>query len=280
MSAVGPRRLRLPNRELIFERPMVVGIVNTTPDSFFDGGRFGSSEEAVEVALSMEAQGADVIEIGGEKAGPGQPVSTEAELDRVLPVVRRLRERSAIPISVDTRNPGVAKKVLDAGADIINDINGLRGQEMRNVVSSSAAGVIVMHIQGKPRVPNPNPSYGSVVGDISEFFQRQVEILVDGGIAPDRIALDPGPDFGKSTSHNLQLLAGWESFRQFDQPVMLAVSRKRFIGEVLGVKEPSERLVGSLAITAFVLGRGGCDLIRTHDVLETRQVVDILLPLM
>jgi len=268
------RSLRLPRCTMTFEQPAIVGIINMTPDSFYEGARITDVERGIEVGAEMEASGAAVLEIGGEKAGPGDPVLAEDELNRVLPVVEGIRARSAIPISIDTRKPDVARRAVEAGADIVNDIDGFRNPQMRDVIATTRAAAILMHIQGASRVATPKPAYSSVLGDITRFLHEQLDTLKAAGVESGRVAIDPGPGFGKALEHDRAVMAGWAEFRGFPNPVMLAISRKRFIGETLGL-EASDRLGATLAMTAFILAEG-CSMIRTHDVAATAQVVQLI----
>ena len=268
------RLLRLPDRTISFEVPAVVGVLNVTPDSFFDGGRDRGVQDSVSRGLRMIDDGATIVEVGGEKAGPGEPVTVAEELRRVLPVIEGLKVQPGVLVSIDTRKPEVARRAIEAGAGIVNDINGMRDPKMREVVAGSSAAVVVMHIQGEPRVHQPRPAYDSVIGDVSQVLHAQIEALKSDGIEPARLAIDPGPAFGKSTPQDLSLLAHWAELRGFPQPVMLAVSRKRFIGETLDLPV-EKRLRPTLALTAFLIGQG-VDLIRAHDVPETVQTVNMI----
>ena len=223
----------------------------------------------------MEAEGADIIEIGGEKAGPGVPVGTEEELNRVIPVIQGIRRRSAVLISVDSRKPEVARAAAAYGADILNDINGMRDPEMRRSIAETDLAVVIVHIQGQPRVHHPNPVYDSVMGNIVQFLHRRILECGADGIGSDRIAIDPGPSLGKNVNHDLQLMRSYGELRGFPQPNMLAVSRKRFVGTVLDEAEASDRLEGSLALAAYAMTQG-VDMIRTHDVAATCKVASTL----
>jgi dihydropteroate synthase len=269
------RTLQCGRRQVTFDRPHILGILNVTPDSFFDGGRYSSRQAAVARALEMEAQGADVIEIGGEKAGPGDAVDAAEELRRVLPVIECIRQVSEVLISVDTRKPEVALSAAAAGADIINDINGLRAASMRHAMAETGVGVVIMHIQGAPRLHLPHPHYHSVMGEIGQFLHESVLACEASGIGGERIAIDPGPSFGKAVDHDLQLMRAYGELRGFPQPNVLAVSRKGFIGTVLNGLEPAHRLEGSLAVVAYAITQG-VDMIRTHDVAATGRVISIL----
>jgi len=267
--------LRFRSRLLTFNRPYVIGVLNVTPDSFFDGGRHSSVGAAVQRAAEMEGEGADILEIGGEKAGPGEPVGVDQELRRVIPVIKGVRARSEVPISVDTRKPEVARAAATEGADIVNDINGARDLAMIRVVAETGLALVIVHIQGEPRVHQPNPIYHSVMGDVVQFLHERILECETQGIGPDRIAIDPGPSFSKGVDHDLELIREYGELRGFPQPNVLAVSRKRFIGITLDDVGPEDRLEGSLALAAYAVTLGA-NMIRTHDVAATKKVISVL----
>ena len=258
----------------IEQRCLVMGIVNVTPDSFSDGGRFLQTEAAVDHALQLVAQGADILDLGGESTRPGSlPVPLDEELNRVLPVVEALVKRTRVPLSIDTSKAAVADKCLTAGAQIINDVTGLAGDpEMVEVVHRHQAGVVVMHMQGTPATMQNNPAYADAVTDIFTFLQLRVESLVSKGIAFEAIAIDPGIGFGKTFEHNVQLLARLGEFQKIGRPVCLGVSRKGFLGQITG-KPRSERLAGNLTAACYALAHGAVQILRVHDVAETRDAV-------
>ena len=262
--------LDLPSGRFSLERVRVMGILNPTPDSFYDRGRYRRFDRAVGRALEMVAEGADLIDIGGEKAGPDGAVPSDEEMRRVVPVVEAIRREVAVPISVDTMKPEVARAAMGAGADIINSIGGFSDDALRRVAVETRAAVIVMHIKGQPRVANPNPRYTDVVAEVRGFLLERVQACLEEGIPPDRILIDPGPGFGKTTDHDLALLRGLGSFTSLPYPVVLAASRKRFIGEVLG-EEAEERLEGSLAVAAWGVLQG-VKIVRVHDVRPSKRV--------
>src|SRR5262245_14151347 len=218
----------------IGRRPLVLGIVNVTPDSFSDGGRFASIEAAVAHGLGLVADGADLLDVGGESTRPGsQPVPLDEELARVVPVVRELVARAGVPISVDTSKAEVARQCLAAGASVINDVTGLRGDpEMLAVVAQAGAGAIVMHMQGTPATMQVAPAYADVVAEVGAFFEERLHALAAAGIGPERVALDPGIGFGKTDAHNLALLAGLGRYQRLGRPVCLGVSRKGLLGRL------------------------------------------------
>ena len=257
------------------EESIVMGIVNVSPDSFYRESRCKTLEQVLIKAERMIKEGADILDIGAESTRPGSvSISEQEELDRLLPVLTKLVKVVKIPISVDTYKPVVAKKVLQAGATIINDITGLqRFEEMARIISQFNAGVILMHMQGSPENMQDRPQYADVVSEILEYLQRSIDIAIEVGIDPKKIAVDPGIGFGKTDSHNLQILKNLNRFKELDKPVLLGVSRKSLIGNILNI--PAEdRLIGSLAATAFGLMQG-VTIIRTHDVQATRQTVKI-----
>jgi dihydropteroate synthase len=270
-----PFRWRLRDRLLTPGRPaLVLGIVNVTPDSFSDGGRYFDTGAAVEHGLRLVAEGADLLDVGGESSRPGaEPVAVEEELHRVIPVVRGLAERTDVPVSVDTSKSAVAREALAAGARVVNDITGLRGDpDMVAVARDAGAGVIVMHMQGTPQTMQVNPSYADVVGEVAAFFEERLRALAGAGIAGERVVLDPGIGFGKTAAHNLELLARLEGYRHFARPVCLGVSRKGFFGKLLG-RQTGDRLAASLAAACYALARGSAHLLRVHDVAATRDAV-------
>ena len=261
----------------IGSRPLVMGIVNATPDSFSDGGHFFDPAAAVEHGLRLVAEGADILDIGGESTRPGsQSVTMEEEARRVVPVVAELAKHTPIPISVDTTKAEVARRCLDAGAKIVNDITGLRGDpDMPGVVAQAGAGVVVMHMQGTPATMQANPHYDDVVREVGEFFEERLQTLANAGISPDAVCLDPGIGFGKALTHNLALLANLDAFLCFGRPVCLGVSRKGFIGKLCG-RDVAERMPGSLAVACFAIARGQAHILRVHDIAPHRDAAVLL----
>ena len=256
---------------MITAKPLVMGILNVTPDSFSDGGRYHKPDAAIEHGLKLAADGADILDIGGESTRPGaEPVPETEEIARVLPVVQGLARQLTIPISVDTMKAGVARRCLDAGAAIINDVSGLcHDPAMVPLARESGAGLVVMHMQGMPTTMQLNPHYDDVLSEIENFFRERMATLIAEGIASDAISLDPGIGFGKTMSHNLMLLANLDRFQQLDRPVVLGVSRKGVIGTIIG-RERSERLAGSLAVGCFAVAQGAAQILRVHDVAAHR----------
>lgn len=256
-------------------RPCVMGILNVTPDSFSDGNSFFSYEKAVARALEMEAQGADIIDIGGESTRPNAPpVSEQEELNRVIPVVEALAGRLKIPISIDTYKASVAEAALAAGAEIINDISGLTfDSRMAGVVASAGAGLIVMHTRGTPQEMQLNTTYGDIIAEVSATLRSSLKLAEDAGIPAERIIVDPGVGFGKDMEGNLEIIRRLGEFSELGRPILLAASRKTFIGKITG-KEPAERLFGTAAVVAVAIYNGAA-LVRVHDVLEMRDVADM-----
>ncbi len=260
--------------EFTFPRPtLVMGIVNVTPDSFSDGGRFLNADAAVEHALRLVREGAEIVDIGGESTRPGaSPVSEEEELHRVLPVIERLVGQVKIPLSIDTQKPGVARAALVAGASIVNDIAANRDDDvMWRVVAEAGAGYIAMHMQGSPQTMQTSPNYRDVAQEVESFFVERLERLKNAGVAPEQVALDVGIGFGKTLEHNLQLLASLRRFTKLQRPLLLGVSHKSFIGKLLGA-EATQRVPAGLACACWAV-EAGAKIIRTHDVAETVQAV-------
>lgn len=250
-----------------------MGILNVTPDSFSDGGVYAETPAAVDRALEMVEEGADIVDVGGESTRPGAgEVVPEVELDRVIPVIEAIAAASTVAISIDTTKAAVAKAALDAGAVIVNDISALRfDPAMPGVVQSSGAGVVLMHMQGRPRTMQENPSYDDVVEDVArqlEDWGRQAE---EAGIAHGQIVVDPGIGFGKTREHNLLLLKHLGRLRSIGYPVLIGASRKSFIGTTLGLPV-DQRLEGTAAVTAWVVSRGAA-MVRVHDVKHMVRVV-------
>jgi dihydropteroate synthase len=266
--------LRAGQFEFTFPRPaLVMGIVNVTPDSFFDGGRFLDASAAVAHALQLAEQGAEIIDVGGESTRPGAlPVAESEELRRVLPVIEQLAGRIKVPISIDTVKPGVARAALAAGASIVNDVAANRADSaLWRLVAEVRAGYVCMHAQGTPQTMQANPAYTDVAREVREFFAERIRRLNDCGVGRDQIILDPGIGFGKTVEHNLQLLGAARSFTSLERPLLLGVSRKSFIGKLLGA-ELVARLPGALACTCLAVA-AGVQIIRAHDVAETVQAI-------
>ena len=265
---------RAQHFEWTFPRPaLVMGIVNVTPDSFYDGGKYLDPAAAVAHGLALAAQGAEILDVGGDSSRPGSLPAPEAvELARVIPVIEALAAQTKVPLSIDTTKPGVARAALAAGADIVNDVAGHLNQEaLWRVVAESGAGYVCMHSPGEPATMQTAPFYQDVVADVAAFFAARLAQLDRAGIAAGQVLLDPGIGFGKTLEHNLQLLAGLAEFAHFKRPLLLGVSRKSFLGQLLGV-DIKQRLPASLACASMAV-TAGVQIIRTHDVAETVQAV-------
>jgi len=255
-------------------RPLLMGILNVTPDSFSDGGQFQLVENAIARALQMEADGADIIDIGGESTRPGaEPVMLEEELRRTIPVIRELATRVGAPISIDTTKAEVARQALEAGAEIVNDISGLTfDPEMLEVCRLHDAGICLMHIQGTPQTMQQNPTYVDVVQEVIDFLQQQVDRCLMAGILPERMCIDPGIGFGKTAEHNLQLLKSVSRLqRDLQRPVLIGHSRKRFLSKILG-RSVDERESGTIGVS-IALAEQGVDILRIHDVRSVRDAI-------
>jgi len=255
--------------------PLIMGIVNVTPDSFSDGGKHATTASAVKHALYLENSGADILDIGGESTRPGaEPVTQEEELNRVIPVIEKLAGKTKIAISIDTQKPAVAKAALKAGASIINDIAANREDEaMWQLVAETKSGYVAMHMLGDPKTMQRNPKYADVLNDVEAFFNRQMERWTDWGISLEQVVLDPGIGFGKTLEHNLALMKGLERLTRMERPLAMGTSRKSFIGELTGAGV-NDRLPGSLA-SACRATQAGAAIIRTHDVEETTQALRV-----
>jgi dihydropteroate synthase len=252
-----------------------MGVLNATPDSFSDGGLYLDPEAALARALTMVEQGADLLDIGAESTRPGSnPVEEHEELRRLIPVVRAVCRKVAVPVSVDTRKARVAEQALDAGATIINDISALQfDAEMASVVARYGAGIVLMHMQGTPKDMQQAPHYVNVTDEVHVFFQERMQAALNAGISPDRILLDPGIGFGKNLEHNLTLLARFHALTTLGRPVLIGVSRKAFIGRVLD-RQVDERLMGTAAAVAVAVFNGA-RVVRVHDVEQIRDVVRV-----
>lgn len=262
----------LSRRTLSLERPQIMGILNVTPDSFSDGGRFFSLEAAVLRAQEMEREGADIIDIGGESTRPNAPAVTLAqELDRVIPVIEALKGRISIPISIDTYKAGVAKAACAAGAEIVNDVTGLMfDPEMAAVVAEADAGLVVMHTRGMPDTMQKDTGYGDLIADVKEYLARSMALARSAGLVEGRIAVDPGLGFGKSVQGNLELIKRLDEFLELGRPILVGPSRKSFIGAVTG-REGGERIFGTAAAVAMSIAHGAT-ILRVHDVAAMKDV--------
>ncbi|MGD0087034.1 MAG: dihydropteroate synthase [Verrucomicrobiota bacterium] len=274
MSAAHKISFRARQFEFVFPRPaLVMGVVNVTPDSFSDGGKFLDADAAVAHALKLVAEGAEILDLGGESTRPGaEPVVETEELRRVLPVIQQLAGRVNIPISIDTQKPAVARAALAAGASIVNDVAAHREDgAMWREVAEFRAGYVCMHARNPPPTMPGNPACGDVVRDVVEFFRERLGRLNAADVTADQVVLDVGIGFGKTMEHNLQLLANLRSFTTMARPLLIGVSRKSFIGKLLGAGL-TERLSASLACACLAV-ESGAQIIRAHDVAETIQAV-------
>jgi dihydropteroate synthase len=254
-------------------RTLIMGILNATPDSFSDGGLHADPARALDHAREMVASGADILDVGGESTRPGSlPVSEEEELRRIIPLIERLSAELSVPISVDTYKSSVAKRALLAGASIVNDISGLRfSPDMAKVVAGAGAAVVIMHIKGTPRDMQQNPEYEDIVGEILSYMEESIRIAESAGIDREQILIDPGIGFGKTLEHNLTILNRLEELRVLGRPIVLGTSRKKFIGAVLDVAAPDQRVDGTAATVALGIERGA-SVVRVHDVRRMSQV--------
>jgi dihydropteroate synthase len=258
--------------EFTFPRPAIImGIVNVTPDSFSDGGQFLETSAAIEHGLKLVEEGAEIIDVGGESTRPkAVPVSETEELKRVLPVLKALTGKLQTPISIDTQKPMVARAALDAGASIVNDIAANRCDDaMWRLVADAGAGYVAMHMQGTPQTMQVRPTYTNVVEEVDSFFADRLDRLVQAGVAPEQVVLDPGIGFGKTFEHNLKLLRHVNGLTRFRRPLLLGISRKSFLGHITGgTVDIGERLPAALACSCWVVQQG-VNIIRTHDVSQT-----------
>jgi dihydropteroate synthase len=248
---------------------LIMGVLNVTPDSFFDGGNFFAPEKAIEHGVKMASEGADIVDVGGESTRPGaEPVAVEEELRRVIPVIEKLREKIDVPISIDTSKAEVARAAIQAGASIVNDVTGGRGDgAMLPLIAETKSALIIMHMQGTPRTMQTQPQYSDVVSEIADFFRQQYTRAIGCNIDPMAIAFDPGIGFGKTLEHNLDLLAQLERLRAHDRPLVVGVSRKSFLAKLIDSREISERMAPAVALTSLLRTRGA-DVFRVHDIKE------------
>ena len=274
-AAQRPRFWRTAHQELSLERPLIMGILNVTPDSFSDGNLYSDPGRAIERALEMVAEGADIIDIGGESTRPGAaPVSAEDELKRIIPVIAGLAGRTSCPISVDTWKSTAARAAMDAGAAIINDISGFNfDPRMATVAAQTGAGVVLMHTRGTPQTMQQDVEYSDLIGEVIHSLRQSIAIAGQAGIERERIAVDPGIGFSKRAAHNLEILRRLREFTSIGLPLLAGTSRKSFIGKVLN-RETGQRIYGTSATVALAV-LGGADILRVHDVREMRDVADM-----
>ncbi len=255
----------------------IVGVLNVTPDSFYDGGKYTCVDAALNQAEKMIEEGADILDIGGESTRPSsERVSVEEEIRRVIPVIQKLKQKTSIPISIDTTKSPVAKAACDAGAAIVNDISGFKmDPDMTKTIAAYQTKVVIGHIQGTPKTMQQNPHYDDVVQEISDYFKERIEAAKRHDISKQRIILDPGIGFGKTVEHNLEILRRLNEFLVHGCPLMIGTSRKSFIGQLTNAKDPNDRLGGSIA-TAVTAYMNGATYIRVHDVKETKQALSVV----
>ncbi len=269
-------RITWPGGELdLTGRALVMGVLNVTPDSFSDGGEFFEASTAIDHARAMVDQGADIIDVGGESTRPGSEAVPEAEqIRRTRPVIAALHQALPhVPISIDARLRVVAEAALDAGAELINDVSALRDDAgLAALAAEREVPVVLMHMLGRPKTMQKNPSYDDVVVEVRAFLAERVEAAVAAGIDRGRIIVDPGIGFGKTTQHNLEIVRRWGEFERLGVPTLIGPSRKRFIGQVLGIDDPHERVIGTSAVVAAAV-LAGARMVRVHDVREAAQVV-------
>ncbi len=266
--------LRAGRFSLTLERPLIMGVVNVTPDSFSDSGRFLGTQQAVEYARILIEEGADILDIGGESSRPGaEPVGLDEELRRVMPVLEKLGGLP-VPVSVDTCKPEVMRRAIAAGAAMVNDINALREPGALEAVAEGQAAVCLMHMQGEPRIMQQDPHYADVVSEVTAYLARRVKAARQAGIARERIVVDPGFGFGKKTGHNLELLRGLPRIAGLGQPVLVGLSRKSLLGKITG-KPVADRVFASVAAALLAVERGAA-LVRVHDVAATRDALLVL----
>ncbi|MFZ3122542.1 MAG: dihydropteroate synthase [Thermodesulfovibrionales bacterium] len=255
------------------KRTYLMGILNVTPDSFSDGGQYFDRTLAIKRAHEMVEEGADIIDIGGESTRPGsEPVSLQEEIARTIPVIEALAKDIKVPISIDTYKAEVAKRAMDAGASIVNDISGLRfDHEMPKVVSQYKVPVVIMHIKGTPKNMQANPQYEALIPEVMDYLRESIRLAVESGIAEDKIIIDPGIGFEKTYDHNLEIIKNLHEFTLLEKPLLVGPSRKAFIGKILGDAPASERLEGTAAAVAISI-LNGANIIRVHNVKEMKKV--------
>lgn len=263
-------KLFLAERNVELEEPVVMGILNVTPDSFSDGGAFNDPRQALMHARLMVEQGAQIIDVGGESTRPGaQAVDRETEMERVVPLIRQIKESSDVLISVDTRKADVAKAALSAGADIVNDISALRyDDEMASLVAHWQCPLILMHMQGSPEHMQDNPFYADVVAEVKDFFSERIRFALEAGISHEQMILDPGIGFGKRVQDNVDIIRNLWALSEFEKPILMGLSRKRFLGSIAGEREASERDWESL-VANLAAWKRGAQIFRVHNVAAT-----------
>ena len=253
-------------------RPMIMGVVNVTPDSFSDGGSYLDPQVAIDRAKFLFEAGADIVDVGGESTRPGaEPVSLQLERERVIPVVQEL-SRLGVPLSIDTQKPILMEEAIECGACLINDISGAQDPEVASIVARTNVGLCVTHMQGSPRVMQQNPSYQDVIQEVFTFLQERVLTLIRAGVNPSNIVVDPGFGFGKTFDHNLALLRNLNKFRALGHPILVGLSRKAMLGAITNKEDPLDRLGSSIASVIFAVTQGA-EIVRVHDVNETKDAI-------
>jgi len=267
-------KLDCNGKVLDLDSPVVMGILNVTPDSFSDGGRFVERDAAIRRALAMQAEGAAIIDVGGESTRPGSAgVGLQEELDRVIPVIEALHAELGIPVSVDTYKPEVMREAVVAGAGLINDVNALRAEGALDVAAVTRVPVCLMHMQGEPRTMQQAPRYEDVVAEVKAFLEQRIEACVEAGVAAEKILLDPGFGFGKALEHNLELLRRLDRLLELGRPLLVGISRKSMLGALTG-RETGERMAASVAAAVLAVERGA-RIVRAHDVAATVDAIRI-----
>jgi dihydropteroate synthase len=272
--------MKISFRKFLFDfskKTYIMGILNVTPDSFFDGGKYINFKKAVERGLQIAEEGADLIDIGGESTRPGaEPVSVDEELKRVIPVIESLSKKINIPISIDTYKAKVAEEAINAGATIINDISGLRfDPQMPYIAAKYDTPVVIMHIKGTPKNMHINPVYDALIPEITEYLRNSIVIAKNAGVKENNIIIDPGIGFGKKPEHNLLIIKNLKEFANLGKPILIGVSRKSFIGKILDDAPAEQRLEGTMAAVAVSV-INGANIVRVHDVKETVKVVKVV----
>ncbi|MFO1494599.1 MAG: dihydropteroate synthase [Lysobacterales bacterium] len=267
--------LNCGGRELLLDQPRIMGVINVTPDSFSDGGQFADAQAAIDYGLQLLAEGADLLDVGGESTRPGaEPVPLEVELARVLPVIEGLARRCSVPISVDSSRPEVMRAAVAAGAGLINDVRALRLPGALDAAAESGAAIVLMHMQGEPGSMQQAPAYDEVVAEVQRFLTDRILACRFAGIDQKRIVIDPGFGFGKTLEHNLELLGRLSQFQVLACPLLAGLSRKRMIGALTGREAPQQRVAGSVA-AALIAVQQGAQIVRVHDVAATRDALAV-----
>ncbi|MBI9016098.1 MAG: dihydropteroate synthase [Phycisphaerae bacterium] len=258
------------------DKPVIMGILNATPDSFSDGGHFVDIDIAVAHGLQMVADGAKIIDVGGESTRPGsQAVSVTEQIKRVVPLIKGIANQCNVAISIDTTSCEVAKAALEAGASIVNDVSALLfDDKLADLIAEQGCPIILMHMQGKPENMQRQPEYENVVEEVKKFLVERIAFCLSSGIKKQQIIIDPGIGFGKTTEHNLLLIKHIDAFSELGVPVLIGHSRKRFIGDILGIENAADRTFGNAAVVGYCVSKE-CQILRVHDVKETREVVDM-----